>query len=93
MSRASRTRGRTTGGNGAGPDPRTSPATVASLGVQARLVPVDPARDQELAHLIARCSAVFREWERLVRQAVHLLGYNPAAGSGPDRSEPDSDQG
>jgi hypothetical protein len=68
------------------------PATVASLGVQARLVPVDPARDQELAGLIARCDAVFREWERLVRQAVHLLGYDPAAGSGRTRSEPDSDQ-
>ncbi len=66
------------------------PATVASLGVQARLVPVDPARDHELASLIARCDAVFREWERLVRRAVHLLGYDPSARSERDRSEADS---
>ena len=60
--------------------------------MQARLVPIDPVREQELAHLMARCDAVFREWERLVRRAVHLLGYDPAAGLRRRRFEPDSEQ-
>ncbi|MBL0406251.1 hypothetical protein JKG68_20025 [Microvirga aerilata] len=92
MSKAPQTPGPNSHPLGDGAGEQDPPATVASLGVQARLVPIDPARDHELASLIARCDAVFREWERLVRQAVHLLGNDPAAGSGRRHFEPDSEQ-
>ena len=49
-------------------------ATVASLGVQARLVPADPEREREVACLIARYERVCREWDRLAQQALALLG-------------------
>jgi hypothetical protein len=49
-------------------------ATVASLGVQARLVPVDPERERDVACLIARYERVCRDWDRLVQQAIALLG-------------------
>jgi len=52
----------------------TSPMTVASLGVQARVVPVDPGREQAVADLLVRYERVCREWDRLVQQAVALLG-------------------
>lgn len=57
--------------------------TVASLGVQARLVPTDPERDREVACLIARYERVCRDWDRLVQQALALLGPEVQ----PDRSE------
>jgi hypothetical protein len=48
------------------------PATVASLGVQARLVPVDP--EHEVACLIARHQRLCCEWDRLAQQSIALLG-------------------
>jgi hypothetical protein len=50
------------------------PATVASLGVQARLVPADPGREHKVACLIARYEQVCRDWDCLVQQALVLLG-------------------
>jgi hypothetical protein len=51
-----------------------APATVASLGVRARMVPVDPGREQAVSDLLVRYERVCREWDRLVREAVDLLG-------------------
>jgi hypothetical protein len=48
--------------------------TVAALGVQARLVPVTEDREQAFAALLVRYQQVCREWDRLVRQALDLLG-------------------
>ncbi len=48
--------------------------TVASLGIQARLVAADSERDREVACLIARYERVCREWDRLMQQALALLG-------------------
>jgi hypothetical protein len=45
-----------------------------SLGVRARVVPVDPGREQAVADLLVRFERVCREWDRLVREAVDLLG-------------------
>src|SRR3954453_2289122 len=56
------------------PSDQAGAATVASLGVQARLVRVDADREREIASLIARYEAVRVEWERLIQQAVDLLG-------------------
>ena len=52
---------------------RTEIPTVASLGVQARLVPTDLERKQEIACLISRYERVCRAWDRLVQQAITLL--------------------
>jgi hypothetical protein len=66
---------------------RDCPATVASRGVRARLVPVDPGREQAVADLLARYERVCREWDRLVRQAVDLLGPEfPSRRSGEESS-------
>jgi hypothetical protein len=48
--------------------------TVASLGIQARLVPAVPERDREVACLIARYERVYRDLDRVVQQALALLG-------------------
>ncbi|WP_201863926.1 hypothetical protein [Microvirga soli] len=53
---------------------RAEPLTVASLAVQARLVPVAEDREQAFAALLVRYQNVCREWDRLVQQAVDLLG-------------------
>ena len=49
-------------------------ATVASLGVQARLVRVDPERERAFAHLVEQYECICQEWEHLVHQAIDLLG-------------------
>ncbi len=49
-------------------------ATVASLGVQARLVRVDPLRECEVAALISSYERLCVEWDRLLQRAVDLLG-------------------
>jgi hypothetical protein len=51
------------GAHGGGRGPHTAPARVASLGVQARLVPVDPAQERDLAGLLVRDDRVCREWD------------------------------
>lgn len=43
-----------------------APATVASLGVRVRLVPVDDDRERRLKILIKACERLRREWERLL---------------------------
>lgn len=52
--------------------PEVSP-TVASLGVQARLIPADADWDRELAHLITSCEAARAEFNRLFEQMIALL--------------------
>jgi hypothetical protein len=47
---------------------------VASLGVQARLVPSGPEREHEMACLITGYQRVCHESDRLVQQAIALLG-------------------
>jgi hypothetical protein len=47
--------------------------TVASTGVQARLVPVDPRRATEIAALITSCEVLRHECERLFQQIIDLL--------------------
>jgi hypothetical protein len=53
---------------------RAGAPTVASLGVQARLVRVDPNRERDIADLVASCEILRIEWERLFRRVVDLLG-------------------
>ena len=53
---------------------RTAIPMVASLGVQARLVPTDPDREREVTCLIARYERVCCEWDRLTQRALDLLG-------------------
>ena len=55
------------------PASKTAPKTVASLGVQARLLRVDRAREREFAQLLARYERLCQEWDRLLREAINLL--------------------
>ena len=48
--------------------------TVASLGVEARLVRVDPDRERAFARLLEQYERICQEWDHLVRQAIDLLG-------------------
>ena len=48
--------------------------TVASLGVEARLVRVDPDRERAFARLLEQYEPICQEWDHLVHQAVDLLG-------------------
>lgn len=48
--------------------------TVASLGVKARLVRVDPDRERAFARLLEQYERICREWNHLVHQAIDLLG-------------------
>jgi hypothetical protein len=52
---------------------RASRPTVASLGVQVRLIPIDQDREKELAKLIAACEILRNECESLFRRIVELL--------------------
>jgi hypothetical protein len=47
--------------------------TVASLGVQARLVRVDLDRERDVADLIASCERLRQEWDRLLTRVVERL--------------------
>jgi hypothetical protein len=47
--------------------------TVASLGVRVRLVPAEPDRQEEIAHLIMACETLRAEWERLFQRMIDLL--------------------
>lgn len=53
---------------------RTNPPTVASLGVQARLIPVDADREREITDLVTSYEQLRAEWERLFQRAIDLLG-------------------
>lgn len=47
--------------------------TVASTGIQVRLVPVDPKSEAGIASLIASCEALRAECERLFERIIDLL--------------------
>lgn len=46
--------------------------TVASLGMQVRLVPVDAEQERRLADLAVACKVLRAEWERLRRLEARL---------------------
>ncbi len=48
-------------------------ATVASLGVQARLVRVDPDHVRDLADLIVASESLRQEWDRLLTRLIDRL--------------------
>ena len=52
---------------------RVCTPTVASLGVQVRLAPIDIDRESKLALLIASGETLRLEWESLLQQIVDLL--------------------
>ena len=52
---------------------RVCTPTVASLGVQVRLVSIDIDRESKLARLIASGETLRLEWESLFQQVVELL--------------------
>ena len=65
--------------------------TVASLGLQVRLIPVSADRESEISDLIAACETLRAEWERLFQRVIDLLNEdNPRTGGGNGRS-PSSD--
>jgi hypothetical protein len=47
--------------------------TVASLGIQVRLIPIDQDRERELAQQIAACEMLWNDCERLFRRIVEVL--------------------
>lgn len=53
---------------------RAASTTVASLGVAARLVRVDPDRERAFARLLEQYERVCQEWDHLVHHAIDLLG-------------------
>jgi hypothetical protein len=73
VAKVSRTGGRS-GARVAQPPSQAAPPTIASLGVHARLVRVDPERERAFADLLVGYHQVCRDWERLVQQAIQLLG-------------------
>jgi hypothetical protein len=62
--------------------------TVASLGVQVRLAPVDPDREREVADLIAACERLRHEWDRLLTRVVDRLREEVCDDCGDRRSHP-----
>jgi hypothetical protein len=65
--------------------------TVASLGVQVRLIPIDPDRERELARLIASCEILRNECERLFRRTIELLNEERCRAQDGDSSSSSSD--
>lgn len=64
-----------------------SQPTVASLGVQVRLIPIDHDREKELAKLIAACEILRNECESLFRRIGELLNEDRCrAQDGPSSS-------
>ncbi len=66
-------------------------ATVASLGVHARLVPIDADRESKLARLIASGETLRLEWESLFQQVVDLLSEDLRSVQDTDSSSSPSD--
>jgi hypothetical protein len=61
--------------------------TVASLGVQVRLIPIDQDREKELARLIAACEILRDKCESLFCRIVELLNDDRcSAQDGPSSS-------
>ena len=87
MTDASRERGFDAQGPSSHVSDRVGRPTVASLGLQVRLMPIDQDREKELARLIASCEILRNECERLFRQIVELLNEAPcSAQDGPSSS-------
>ncbi|MBL0408215.1 hypothetical protein JKG68_30495 [Microvirga aerilata] len=82
MARRSRAGGYNARVSGTHPGSEAVPATVASLGVQVRLVAVESEGEPELAGLLHRYQGVCAEWERLIRQTRDLLGLDQSANAG-----------
>jgi len=53
---------------------KAASATVASLGVKARLVRADPDRERAFARLLEQYERICQEWDHLAHQAIDLLG-------------------
>jgi hypothetical protein len=53
---------------------KAASTTVASLGVKARLVRVDPDRERAFTRLLEQYERICQEWDHLVHQAIDLLG-------------------
>ena len=70
---------------------RVCTPTVASLGVQVRLVPMDVDRERKLARLIASGETLRLEWESLLRQIVDLLSDDVRSVQDSDSSSRSSD--
>jgi hypothetical protein len=70
---------------------RVCTPTVASLGVQVRLVPVDVNRESKLARLIASGETMRLEWESLFQQVLDLLSDDVRGVQDSDRSSRPSD--
>jgi hypothetical protein len=64
------------------------PPTVASLGVQAHLVPVDLERERQLKDLIASCEMLRTEWERLFQRVIAVLDEEASIARDIDRPSP-----
>lgn len=56
-----------------GPLVGCNPKTVASLGMQVRLVPAELDRERQLSDLIEACELLRAEWERLFQRIVAHL--------------------
>ena len=70
---------------------RVCTPTVASLGVQVHLVPIDVDRESKLARLIASGETLRLEWESLFQQVLDLLSDNVRGVQDSDRSSRPSD--
>ncbi len=70
---------------------RVCTPTVASLGVQVRLVPMDVDRERKLARLIASGETLRLEWESLFQQVLDLLSDDVRGVQDSDRSSSPSD--
>jgi hypothetical protein len=62
--------------------------TVASLGVQAHLVPVDLERERQLSDLIASGETLRIEWERLFQRVIALLDEEASIARAVNRPSP-----
>ena len=82
MARLSQARGRNPSFPGNRLVSETEPATVASLGMQGRLVRGDTEREHALAHLLHRYQYPREEWDRVIRQTLDLLGRHRRASAG-----------
>ncbi len=73
MTGAPRGRGLDAKGRSSHTADRAGTPTVASLGVQVRLTPIDQNRERELERLIVSCEILRKECERLFRRIAGLL--------------------
>jgi hypothetical protein len=89
MTDASRERGFDAQGLSSHVSDGTGVPTVASLGVQVRLIPIDQDREKELAKLIAACESLRNECERLFCRIVELLNEDRCSAQDGPSSSPD----